>query len=1176
MPLSESCRIFISYAHRDGAPLAQYLQAELTESGFDAWLDTHRLYAGDAWSREIEEAIDRAAVVLALLSAGSFTSDICRAEQRRALEKGKRVVPLRVQTDCDVPLYLQTRQWLDFSNPALYPEQLPKLIESIEKRAGVTVSAELLIRYNNAPSLLENFVSRTELMEALRNALFTEGANRNIALTAMQGMGGIGKTVLARALCHDEVVQQAFPDGIFWLEIGRESQLDFSSRIKDVPGLNRLLGQYEGEAACRSQYRDVLRTRAALIVVDDVWRASDIEPFMVESPRSRLLITTRDTSIGACFGAREFTANLLTEDESRQVLAKWSGRPLGELPPQAREVIRECGYLPLALAMIGAQLKGKPPILWNAALDHLRKADLKEIKAQFPEPNTTLFRAIQLSVEALDETPRKRYVALAALLEDMPAAVPVQQCLWGVDEAEAVETAEQFVSLSLAQREGTEGSIRLHDLQLDYVRAQYPDKEALELICGATRLSSRVIARDPGQFASQMVGRLLPYKNKTTIDFFTAEIVKGIHAPWLRPLRPTLHASGTPLVRSLEGHEDEVNGVALSADGHIAVSASADKTLKVWDLASGRELLTLTGHTSVVNAVAVTGDGKRAVSASLDKTLKVWDLANGRELRTLTGHASYVTAVAVTADGQRAVSASGDETLKVWDLDSGRELLTLAGHSNLVWAVAVTPDGDRAVSASADRTLKVWDLASGRELRTLTGHTSDVNAIAVTLDGRRAVSASDDDTLKVWNLDSGRELRTLTGHLSWVKGAAVTRDGERAISASWDQTLRVWDLASGRELRVLTGHTDPVLAVAVAVTGDGERAVSASQDHTLKVWDLAGGRKPRNPIGHTSFVSAVAVTSDGRRAVSVSMDRTLKVWDLASGRKLRTLTHDSVSFCGVAVTPDGQRAVLASSDQTLKVWDLASGRKLRTLNGHTSWVWAVTVTPDGQRAVSASNDGTLKVWDLASARELLTLAGHTSDVWAVAVTPDGTRAVSASGDHTLKVWELGSERELRTLWGENLKVWEPGEGHVLCTLTGHAGSVHGVALSGDGRIAVSASSDMTLKVWELGGEHEFHTLWGENLKVWEPGEGHVLRTLIGHADRVNGVAVTQDGQRAVSASFDNTLKVWDLETGQALATFTCDSPAYCCAFANGGRLIVAGDGGGRVHFLRLEEPKPKS
>src|SRR5262245_27124265 len=125
MPSSEPLRVFISYAHNDGRDLARRLHADLTKN-FDIWFDNQRLTAGDIWSREIEDAIDHASVVLALLSPGSYVSDICRAEQQRALEKGKCVIPVRVQTDCDIPLYLQTRQWLDFSNPKLYLELLPR------------------------------------------------------------------------------------------------------------------------------------------------------------------------------------------------------------------------------------------------------------------------------------------------------------------------------------------------------------------------------------------------------------------------------------------------------------------------------------------------------------------------------------------------------------------------------------------------------------------------------------------------------------------------------------------------------------------------------------------------------------------------------------------------------------------------------------------------------------------------------------------------------------------------------------------------------------------------------------------------------------------------------------------------------------------------------------------
>jgi WD40 repeat protein len=272
---------------------------------------------------------------------------------------------------------------------------------------------------------------------------------------------------------------------------------------------------------------------------------------------------------------------------------------------------------------------------------------------------------------------QERYKALAVLLEDMPAPLPVLETLWNATEAEARRISRHLVDRSLAQFEvkpkGAGDAIRLHDLQLDYIRAQWPDREALSLVHGAVRLSAHVISRDPAQFASQVVGRLLPHQDVPAIERFTAKVIKGAPAPWIRPLKPALHPPGTSLVRTLEGHSAAVSGVALRPDGRRAVSASKDGTLKVWDLESGRELRTLEGHCGLVNGVALSPDGRRAVSASSDRTLKVWDLESGRELCTLEGHSRSVNGVAVSADVRRAISASWDRTVKVWDLESGRQ-----------------------------------------------------------------------------------------------------------------------------------------------------------------------------------------------------------------------------------------------------------------------------------------------------------------------------------------------------------------------------------------------------------------------------------------------------------------------------------------------------------------------
>src|SRR2546426_65193 len=630
-------RVFISYARKDGAELAQRLRKDLEAKGFEAWLDTSRNSGGATWTVEIERAIDRSQVVLALLTRGAYVSDICRAEQLRSLRKGKSVIPIMAQTSADVPLHLETKNYRDFTDAKSYTAQFRLLINDIGTgKGGVPLPEKYRTTYVTAPPLPRNYVERTDAVSNLRNALITDDPGPSIALTALRGMAGIGKTILAQAISHDDVVQQAFPDGIIWSTAGKEPAYDLVTRMREV---RRALGDEaadkESEVECMIRYRTVLREKAALVIVDDVGRAVDIEPFLAESPRSRLLLTTRDSSIAVGVGADEHVADLLTEEESRALLARWAGLKVKDLPAEAADVIRECGRLALALSMVGAMLRGKPFAMWAHVLDLLRRADLEKIKAQFPNyPHADLLRAIQVSVDALDEVPRQRYFALAVLLEDMAAAPAVQQTLWNAREEDALETGEQFIGLSLAQRDGT--GIRLHDLQLDYVRAQYPDQAALGLIHGAVRLSINVIARDARQFGSQLTGRLLPHQDMSAIRRFAARVVEGAPTPWLRLLKPALHPPGTSLIRTLEGHSSSVHGVAVSADGRRAVSASVDKTLKVWDVETGGALRTLQGHSDLVNGVAVSADGRRALSGSDDNTLKVWDLTRGASLATFT------------------------------------------------------------------------------------------------------------------------------------------------------------------------------------------------------------------------------------------------------------------------------------------------------------------------------------------------------------------------------------------------------------------------------------------------------------------------------------------------------------------------------------------------------------
>jgi WD40 repeat protein len=636
------------------------------------------------------------------------------------------------------------------------------------------------------PPLPEHYVARREDLAELRQALTAQRTSGNMSMIALHGMGGLGKTVLAQAICRDDVVRAVFSDGIIWLSIGKEA-------IHRVTSLMRVVAQNFGQELAANiddqqaadWYRRYLSDKAALIVLDDVWSVRDVDPFRAESPMSCLLITTRDGSIPTGIGAVPVEPRFLAPAEARKVLALWSGLSIVTLPAEASDLIQECGGLVLALAIIGAMLRGKPHTYWGYVLNLLQNPNLmkkpRHQVADYPYPD--VFLALQVSVDALQPEIRNRYLVLAVLLEGMLIHPLIQRTLWNVGEFDALETAEEFIRLALVQRAGDDGIIRLHDLLLDYVRAKYPDPEALKLIHDAMRLSSHIIESDPTQFASQLVGRLLLYMGTPAVRDFTYGVIRGAPRPWLRPLQ------------TFAGHVGRIQAVAVTPDGRCAISASNDNTLKVWELKSGLESQTLQGHAGRVNAVAVTPDGRRAVSASMDHTLKVWELETGRELHTLSGHTGSVRAVAVTPDGRCAISASDDHTLKVWELETGRELHTLSGHTGPVRAVAVTPDGRRAVSGCLDA-LKVWKLESGRELRTIKGRAGEILAAAVTVtpDSRYVVSTCKGGVLKVWELESGTCIATFSCCSHHVNAIAVTPDGRRAVSGCDAGTFKVWEL----------------------------------------------------------------------------------------------------------------------------------------------------------------------------------------------------------------------------------------------------------------------------------------------------------------------------------------------------------------------------------------------
>ncbi|ALF53910.1 serine/threonine protein kinase [Nostoc piscinale CENA21] len=289
------------------------------------------------------------------------------------------------------------------------------------------------------------------------------------------------------------------------------------------------------------------------------------------------------------------------------------------------------------------------------------------------------------------------------------------------------------------------------------------------------------------------------------------------------------------LARTLTGHLNSVRFVIFTPDNKTLISASRDKTIKVWNLATGQLIRTLKGHTEGVSSVAISPNGQILVSGSRDKTIKVWNLATGQLIRTLEGHTEGVSSVAISPDGQILVSGSRDKTIKLWNLATGQLIRTLEGHTDWVSSVAISRNSQTLVSASNDKTIKLWNFATGQLIRTLEGHTEGVSSVAISPNGKTFASGSGDQTIKMWDILTGQEILNLKGHLSSVSSVVFSPDGETLVSAS-DQTIKVWNLKTVKEIRTLTSYSNGFSSL--AISPDGKTLARGSIDNTIKIWRL--------------------------------------------------------------------------------------------------------------------------------------------------------------------------------------------------------------------------------------------------------------------------------------------------------------------------------------------------
>jgi WD40 repeat protein/DNA-binding XRE family transcriptional regulator len=936
-----------------------------------------------------------------------------------------------------------------------------------------------------APTLEPHMVDRPTDLDTLIS-LLTGAPQPAVAssLVAVVGPGGFGKTTLATQASHDPRVAGTFPE-ILWVETGE--QCTPARVVQLVSDLCVHLG------AERSPFSDpdqagfhlarVIADRRMLIVIDNVWSAADLAPFLLGGPNAVRLVTTRNARVCPA-DALQLRLGPMSADEVRELLRK--AVPVLRLEDTVN-LAELCNGWPLLASVVGSNVG--QDVTAGAQPEQAASAASRVLSSVGPsafdvwdsdQRANAIGHAITASLRSLEDHVRipgatdlrDRYLALAIFPAATPIPLSVLSTWWAHEYGWTPSAVRQFCRV-LGDRSLIDAyladldAVLLHDVFRTYLRQLISDdwQDLHQSLVAAYRppagsgwadlgIEHSYIWRHlphhlhEGGLADALAGLLASpaYVVRKAAEFGHESLaidrvaLDRTDRPDTMPWRTArVLTSGARLLHGLTSQRDvaaTLLAAACQADADAAVTeslremAGTDGFDVLWAATDGAEAQ---GHTGAVAAVAAHGDA--VVTGGEDGIVRIWDLAGTQPVRQRRGHTGWVYAVAISPDGRTIASAGDDAVIRLWRLDTGESTGMLTGHLGRVRSLAFTSDG-RLVSGAEDGQVCLWDISHPGLIRSMRTPGCPVWAVAAGVSDTVIAAAGEDEFVRLYELGSGDMLGEQAAHRDWIRSLAFA--GETLVSGSGDNSVRVWRV-SGRSLTLARAFETPARVRTVAVSPDGDLIVAAGEDATLRAFTSSGpaGEQPL-PAG-IDWVRAVALRPD-RSIIAGCEDGSVRSWD---GRGLTVLGEGSDTTWSAAFA--GDLALLGRADGTVEVRSLADAELVRSLAAGDGRVWSLAT--GGDVAAAACGDGKVRVWSLAGDWSLR-LNEDERRTWSVALNGNGTRLAASSSGGLTRVWDLPS--------GEML--WE----HRT-----HDGRVRSMAFDDSGTLLLTGGGEGVARLWRL-------------------------------------------------------------------------------------------------------------
>jgi WD40 repeat protein len=606
----------------------------------------------------------------------------------------------------------------------------------------------------------------------------------------------------------------------------------------------------------------------------------------------------------------------------------------------------------------------------------------------------------------------------------------------------------------------------------------------------------------------------------------------------------------------------EVQGVAFTSDNGGVLTCGRDGKARLTagpkpDGTSAGNTATrlreFVGHTGAVTGIALIPNTSYMVTAGEDKTVRVWEVSSGKQIRAFQGHMARVTAVASRGDGKQVASGSEDGAIRIWDFNTEDDHRALTDAKDSLWAVAFSPDSKRVASAGSDGSIRVYNPETGKLEVTLKGAKSPITSLAFLPDSNRLVAAGGDQVVVVWDVSKEKQIKELPGHESAVLSVAVADGGKLIVSGSADKTVRGFEPEGEKAAWTWTARS---AVCAVAIRKGGKQVAAGLADGTLVALDISGStpKDVASQAAHVAGVACLAYSPDGSKLVSVGGDGAVRVWTVAENgsftplMRFEGLLKPGAGFTpltGVAFAPDGRYIATVGADTVVRVWDIQTKSEVRGLRGHVDWVTAVAFSPDGRyiASVGVEKDKTLRIFELPPL-ETTGGGGHLLAVNAVAVNPKGTVVATAGTDQTIKLWDIATGKEISTLIGNadtpfsiaflgndalvmggSLPTRDAGRLHLWRT-TG-AGSLTKSVPTGEVYTVVATPDGSKFAAWAS------RPAVGDSVKnnTYEiyDSKGTVLLSQRDQGREVRAATFTPDLSWAIAGDKAGALRIWDLE-----------------------------------------------